>query len=55
MSFGFGKRIISLGSGKKEFMKYLNLLNKKWGSKFPVIRTPTSVIRRGKVQTFVRF
>lgn len=45
----------SLASGKKEFMKYLNLLNVKWGSKVPVIRTPTSVINRRSVKTFITF
>lgn len=45
----------SLISGKKEFMRLLNALAKKWRSKFPHIRTPTSIVRRRSVRTFVRF
>jgi GT2 family glycosyltransferase len=45
----------SLMSGKKEFMRLLNALANKWRPKFPFIRTPTSVIRRRSVRTFVRF
>lgn len=45
----------SLISGKKEFMKYLHMLNNKWGSKTPIIRTPTSIIRKGTARTFVKF
>ena len=61
MNFGIlcplvhGSRSSSLISGKKEFMRLLNALAKKWRSKFPHIRTPTSVIRKRSVQTFVRF
>jgi len=45
----------SLISGKKEFMRYLNMLNTKWGSKIPLIRTPTSIIKKRVARTFVRF
>lgn len=45
----------SLASGKREFMRLLNALAKKWRPKFPHIRTPTSVIRKRSVRTFVRF
>jgi GT2 family glycosyltransferase len=45
----------SLISGKQEFMRLLNELAKKWRQRFPFIRTPTSVIRRRSVRTFVRF
>lgn len=45
----------SLISGKKEFMRLLNNLAKKWQSKFARIRTPTSIIRKSSVRTFVRF
>lgn len=45
----------SLISGKREFMRLLNALAKKWRSKFPLIRTPTSIVRRRSVRTFVRF
>lgn len=45
----------SLMSGKREFMRLLNALAKKWRPQFPTIRTPTSIIRRRSVRTFVRF
>ena len=45
----------SLVSGKREFMRLLNALAKKWRPTFPFIRTPTSIIRRRSVRTFVRF
>jgi len=45
----------SLVSGKKEFMRLLNNLARKWRPKFSHIRTPTSVVRRRSVRTFVRF
>lgn len=45
----------SLISGRDEFMRLLKNLAKKWRPKFPIIRTPTSIIRRKSLQTFVRF
>lgn len=45
----------SLASGKKEFMRLLNVLANKWRKKFPIIRTPTSVIRRNRVITYIKF
>lgn len=45
----------SLVSGKREFMRLLNALAKKWRAKFPHIRTPTSIVRKKSVQTFVKF
>jgi len=45
----------SLVSGKREFMRLLNALAKKWRAKFSHIRTPTSVVRKRSVRTFVRF
>ena len=45
----------SLVSGKREFMRLLNALAKKWRETFPHIRTPTSIVRRRSVRTFVRF
>lgn len=45
----------SLASGKREFMRLLNALARKWRPRFPHIRTPTSVIRKRSVKTFVRF
>jgi len=45
----------SLMSGKREFMRLLNALAKKWRPQFPHIRTPTSIVRRRSVRTFVRF
>jgi GT2 family glycosyltransferase len=45
----------SLASGKREFMRLLNALAKKWRPKFSHIRTPTSVIRKRSIRTFVRF
>lgn len=45
----------SLLSGKQEFMRLLNALAKKWRSKFNRIRTPTSIIRKRSVRTFVKF
>lgn len=45
----------SLASGKREFMRLLNALAKKWRAKYSFIRTPTSVIRKRSVRTFVRF
>lgn len=45
----------SLVSGKREFMRLLNALAKKWRSQFPFIRTPTSIVRKRSVRTFVRF
>lgn len=45
----------SLVSGKREFMRLLNNLARKWRPKFHHIRTPTSVVRRRSVRTFVRF
>lgn len=45
----------SLVSGKREFMRLLNNLARKWRPKFTHIRTPTSVVRRRSVRTFVRF
>lgn len=45
----------SLDSGKREFMKYLNMFNGKWGPKFPLIRTPTSIIKKRVARTFIKF
>ena len=45
----------SLMSGRREFMRLLNSLSKKWSAKFKHIRTPTSVIRGKKVRTFIKF
>lgn len=45
----------SLISGKREFMRLLNNLARKWRPKFTYIRTPTSVVRKRSVRTFVRF
>ena len=45
----------SLASGRKEFMRLLSALAKKWRFKFDFIRTPTSVIRKKQISTFVRF
>lgn len=45
----------SLLSGKREFMRLLNALAAKWRPKFSFIRTPTSIVRRRSVRTFVRF
>jgi GT2 family glycosyltransferase len=45
----------SLISGKREFMRLLNALAKKWRPRFPHIRTPTSIVRKRSVRTFVRF
>lgn len=45
----------SLESGKREFMRLLNVLAKKWRPLFSFIRTPTSIVRRRSVRTFVRF
>lgn len=45
----------SIISGKKEFMRLLNILAQKWRPIYPVIRTTTSLIRRKSVQTFIRF
>ena len=45
----------SLGSGQKEFTKFLNALAKKWRNKFKTIRTPTSMITKNRIQTFIKF
>lgn len=45
----------SLRSGKDEFMRLLNELNKKWGKTFRRIRTTTSYIHKGRVQTYINF
>jgi GT2 family glycosyltransferase len=45
----------SLVSGKKEFMRLLQALADKWGKRFKAIRTTTSVIRKGKPRTFIKF
>lgn len=45
----------SLFSGQKEFMKWLNFINGKWGSRFKIIRTPTSIIKKGIPRTFIKF
>lgn len=45
----------SLVSGKKEFMRLLNALSDKWRKKFPTIRTATSLVKKKKVRTFVKF
>lgn len=45
----------SLASGRNEFMRLLHALAKKWKTKFSFIRTPTSIIRKKSVRTFVRF
>lgn len=45
----------SLISGRNEFMRLLNALAKKWRSKFDFIRTPTSIIRKKMIRTFVKF
>jgi hypothetical protein len=45
----------SLLAGKQEFMRLLNALAKKWRSKFNRIRTPTSIIKKRSVRTFVKF
>jgi len=45
----------SLASGKSEFMRLLYALAKKWRGKFDFIRTPTSIIRKKSIRTFVRF
>jgi len=45
----------SLVSGRKAFMKDLNAVAAKWRKKFPIIRTPTSIIRRKNVKTFIKF
>jgi GT2 family glycosyltransferase len=45
----------SLGSGRKEFMRLLQALSKKWGKKFKRIRTSTSSIKKGKIRTFIHF
>ncbi len=45
----------SLISGKKEFVRLLNALATKWRPHYRLIRTPTSIIRRKSVRTFVNF
>ena len=45
----------SLRTGRDEFMRYLHALAGKWRSKFSIIRTPTSLIRKKSVRTFVKF
>lgn len=45
----------SLISGKREFMRLLKALAQKWRPKFPLIRTPTSIIRKRSLRTFVKF
>jgi len=45
----------STNTGKSEFMRVLKVLADKWGSKYPKIRTPTSVIDNGKLQTYINF
>jgi GT2 family glycosyltransferase len=45
----------SLSSGKNEFMRLLQALSTKWGKKFKRIRTTTSSIKKGKIQTFIKF
>lgn len=45
----------SLASGRQEFMRLLNTLADKWRPKFKIIRTPTSLIRKRSLRTFVKF
>jgi len=45
----------SLRSGKKDFMKHLNALARKWRASFPTIRTTTSQIRKRRIRTFIKF
>lgn len=45
----------SLVSGRVEFMRLLRALSNKWGKKFTRIRTTTSLIKKGKIQTFIKF
>jgi len=45
----------SLVSGRADFMRHLNALADKWRSRFQVIRTPTSVIRKKSLRTFIKF
>jgi hypothetical protein len=45
----------SLLSGKKEFLRLLRVLSNKWGQRFTYIRTPTSLIKKRSVRTFVQF
>lgn len=45
----------SLDSGKKEYMRYLKYLSKKWRDTFRTIRTSTAMIRKGKIRTFIKF
>lgn len=45
----------SLKSGKMEFMRLLQALSNKWSKKFNKIRTTTSNIRNGKIETFIKF
>ena len=45
----------SIASGKQEFMKFLNALRIKWQKRFNHIRTPTSLIRKKRVKTFIKF
>ena len=45
----------SIASGRREFMRYLNALANKWRGRFNRIRTPTSIIRKKSVKTFIKF
>lgn len=45
----------SLSCGKKEFMSSLYWLRDKWHKTYSFIRTPTSIIRKKSIRTFVRF
>lgn len=45
----------SLDSGEKEFMRLLNVLADKWRTKYPIIRTTTSLINRSSIRTFIKF
>jgi len=45
----------SMSSGRREFMRFLNALANKWRGKFNHIRTPTSVIRKRSIETFIKF
>jgi GT2 family glycosyltransferase len=45
----------SLKSGRDEFMRLLNGLSRKWSGKFKTIRTTTSLIKKGRIKTFIKF
>lgn len=45
----------SLSSGKKEFIRLLNVLRDKWGKRFSKIRTATSIITNGAARTYIEF